>query len=176
MVNVIPALYWGLGNTFNYKNWDLNIFIYSQLGLKKYNYSYDWSDGRELANQSSNQSTVIAQTYNSQTNPNGSLPGIAFRLSNVSLPGGAGTDVYYQNADFLRVRNITLGYTFDARTLGKLSKYIQSIRIYGDAQNPFTLTSFDNFDPEVQTGGGYKGGKAEYPMTRTFSLGLKVTF
>ena len=176
MVNVIPALYWGLGNTFNYKNWDLNIFIYSQLGLKKYNYSYDWSDGRELANQSSNQSTVIAQTYNSQTNPNGSLPGIAFRLSNVSLPGGAGTDVYYQNADFLRVRNITLGYTFDARTLGKLSKYIQSIRIYGDAQNPFTLTSFDNFDPEVQTGGGYKGGKAEYPMTRTFSLGLKATF
>jgi len=176
MVNVIPALYWGLGNTFYYKNWDLNIFVYSQLGLKKYNYSYDWSDGRELANQSTNQSTLISDVYNSQTNPNGSLPGIAFRLSNVSLPGGAGTDVYYQNADFLRVRNITLGYTFDARNLGKFSKYVQSIRIYGDAQNPFTLTSFDNFDPEVQTGGNYKGGKAEYPMTRTFSLGLKVQF
>ena len=176
MVNVIPALYWGLGNTFYYKNWDLNIFVYSQLGLKKYNYSYDWSDGRELANQTSNQSTIIGDVYNSQTNPNGSLPGIAFRLSNVAMPGNAGTDVYYQNADFLRVRNITLGYTFDARTLGKLNKYVQSIRIYGDAQNPFTLTSFDNFDPEVQTGGGYKGGKAEYPMTRTFSLGLKVQF
>ena len=176
MVNVVPALYWGLGNTFYYKNWDLNIFIYSQLGLKKYNYSFDWSDGRELANQTTNQSTIIADVYNSQTNPNGALPGIAFRLSNVSLPGGAGTDVYYQNADFLRVRNITLGYTFDARSLGKLSKYIQSIRLYGDAQNLFTITSFKNFDPEVQTGGGYKGGKAEYPMTRTFSLGLKVQF
>lgn len=176
MVNVVPALYWGLGNTFYYKNWDLNIFVYSQLGLKKYNYSYDWSDGRELANQTTNQSTIIADVYNSQTNPNGSLPGIAFRLSNVSLPGGAGTDVYYQNANFLRVRNITLGYTFDARTLGSLSKYVQSIRLYADAQNPFTITSFDNFDPEVQTGGGYKGGKAEYPMTRTFSLGLKVQF
>ena len=176
MVNVVPALYWGLGNTFYYKNWDLNIFVYSQLGLKKYNYSYDWSDGRELANRSSNQSTIIAQAYNSQTNPNGTLPGIAFRLSNVALPGNAGTDVYYQNADFLRVRNITLGYTFDARALGKLSKHVQSIRIYADAQNPFTFTSFDNFDPEVQTGGSYKGGKAEYPMTRTFSLGLKVQF
>ena len=94
----------------------------------------------------------------------------------MSLPGGVGTDVYYQNANFLRVRNITLGYTFDARTLGSLSKYIQAIRLYADAQNPFTFTSFDNFDPEVQTGGGYKGGKAEYPMTRTFSLGLKVQF
>ena len=176
MVNVIPALYWGFGNTFNYKNWDLNIFIYSQLGLKKYNYSYDWTDGRELANQTTNQSTIISDVYNSQTNPNGTLPGIAFRLSNVSLPGGAGTDVYYQNANFLRVRNITLGYTFDARTLGSLSKYIQSIRLYADAQNPFTITSFKNFDPEVTTGGGYKGGKAEYPMTRTFSFGLKATF
>jgi len=176
MVNVVPALYWGLGNTFNYKNWDLNIFVYSQLGLKKYNYSYDWSDGRELANQTTNQSTLIGDVYNSQTNPNGTLPGIAFRLSNVALPGGAGTDVYYQNANFLRVRNITLGYTFDTRNLGSLSKHIQSIRLYADAQNPFTITSFDNFDPEVQTGGSYKGGKAEYPMTRTFSLGLKVQF
>ena len=176
MVNVVPALYWGLGNTFYYKNWDLNIFVYSQLGLKKYNYSYDWSDGRELANQTSNQSTIIGDAYNSQTNPNGTLPGIAFRLSNVSLPGGAGTDVYYQNANFLRVRNITLGYTFDARTLGPLSKYVQSVRLYADAQNPFTFTSFDNFDPEVQTGGSYKGGKAEYPMTRTFSFVLKVQF
>ena len=96
MVNVVPALYWGFGNTFNYKNWDLNIFVYSQIGLKKYNYSYDWSDGRELANQTTNQSTIIGDAYNSQTNPNGTLPGIAFRLSNVSLPGGVGTDVYYR--------------------------------------------------------------------------------
>lgn len=176
MVNVVPALYWGLGNTFTYKNWDLNVFVYSQLGLKKYNYSYDWSDARELANQTSNQSTILSQVYNSQTNPNGSLPGIAYRLANKSLPGGAGTDIYYQDASFLRVRNITLGYTFLSKQLGSLKEYIQSIRIYADAQNPFTFTGFDNFDPEVTTGGSYKGGKAEYPMIRTFSMGVKVQF
>lgn len=176
MVNVVPTLYWGLGNTFYWKKWDLNIFVYSQLGLKKYNYSYDWSDGRELANQTSNQSTIISDVYNSQTNPNGTMPGIAYRLSNVSLPGGAGTDVYYQNANFLRVRNITLGYTFDSSNLGALKNYVTSIRLYFDALNPFTFTSFDNFDPEVTTGGDYKGGKAEYPMTRTFSFGVKVQF
>lgn len=86
-VNVLPKLYWGLGNTFYYKNWDLNVFIYSQLGLKKYNYAYDWADGRELANQTTNQGQIIKRAYNSQTNPDGDLPGIAFRLSNVSLPG-----------------------------------------------------------------------------------------
>ena len=176
MVNVVPKLYWGLGNTFYYKNWDLNVFVYSQLGLKKYNYSYDWTDGRELANQTLNQSTLIADVYNSQTNPNGTLPGIAYRLATASLPGGAGTDVYYQNANFLRVRNITLGYTFNAKDLGQLGKYITSLRLYAVAQNPFTITSFKNFDPEVVTGGSYKSGKAEYPMTRTFSFGLKVQF
>lgn len=176
MVNVVPALYWGLGNTFFYKNWDLNIFVYSQLGLKKYNYSYDWTDGRELANQTMNQSTMISDVYNSQTNPNGTLPGVAYRLATTSLPGGAGTDVYYQNADFLRIRNITLGYTFTAKDLGAVGKYISTLRLYVDAQNPLTFTSFKTFDPEVVTGGTYKGGKAEYPMTRTFSFGLKVQF
>lgn len=176
MVNVVPALYWGLGNTFVFKNWDLNIFVYSQLGLKKYNYAFDWSDGRELANQTSNQGTIIKDVYNSQNNPNGNLPGIAARLSTVSLPGGAGTDVYYQDASFLRVRNITLGYTFDAKTLGVLRNSINNIRLYIDAQNPLTFTSFKTFDPEVTTGGSYKGGKAEYPMTRTYSIGVKVQF
>lgn len=176
MVNVVPALYWGLGNTFYWKNWDLNIFVYSQLGLKKYNYAYDWSDGRELANQTTNQGIIIKKVYNSQNNQDGTIPGIATRLSNITLPGGAGTDVFYQDASFLRVRNITLGYTFNAKTLGALHKYVSSIRLYFDALNPFTFTSFDTFDPEVQTGGGYKGGKAEYPMTRTFSFGMKVQF
>lgn len=175
-VNVLPKLYWGLGNTFTYKNWDLDIFVYSQLGLKKYNYAYDWSDGRELANQTTNQGAIIERAYNSQNRADGDLPGIAFRLSNVSLPGSCGTDVFYQDASFLRVRNITLGYTFNAKTLGVLHQYVNSIRLYVDALNPITITSFDTFDPEVRTGGNYKGGKAEYPMTRTFSFGMKVQF
>ena len=176
MVNVVPKIYWGFGNTFYYKNFDLNIFVYSQLGLKKYNYAYDWSDPRELANQTTNQGTIINRVYSYETNPDGDLPGIAYRLSSASLPGSCGTDVYYKDASFLRVRNITLGYTFNAKNLGSLKNYINSLRLYVDAQNPFTFTSFETFDPEVQTGGSYKGGKAEYPMTRTFSFGLKVQF
>lgn len=176
MVNVVPSLYWGFGNTFTYKNFDLDIFVYSQLGLKKYNYVYGWATPTELANQTSNQGAIIKSSYNSQTNPNGTLPGISYYLSNASLPGGAGTDIGYENADFLRVRNITLGYNFTAKQLGNLSKVISGLRLYADVQNPLTITSFTGFDPEVYTGGDYKGGKAEYPQTRTFSFGLKVSF
>ena len=176
MVNVVPALYWGLGNTFTYKNWDLDVFIYSQLGLKKYNYSYAWTDGTQLANQTSNQSTLINKVWNSQSNTAGTIPGIAYNLSSVSLPGSAGTDIGYEDASFVRVRNITLGYNFTNKNLGSLNKYINSARIYVDLQNPFTFTSFTGFDPEVVTGGSYKSGKAEYPQTRTFSIGVKVSF
>lgn len=176
LVNVVPALYWGFGNTFTYKNWDLDIFIYSQMGLKKYNDTYTWTNSTDLANQKANQSVYARDIWHSELNPNGKIPGIASWLSTASLPGGAGTDVGYEDATFVRIRNITLGYNFNQRQLGSLAKYISSIRIYVDVQNPFTITGFTGFDPEVNTGGSYKSGKAEYPQTRTFSAGVKLSF
>ena len=90
--------------------------------------------------------------------------------------GCAGTDIGYENSSFVRVRNITLGYNFKPNQLGALSKLLSGIRVYVDVQNPFTFTGYTGLDPEVNTGGNYKGGKAEYPQTRTFSLGAKLSF
>lgn len=174
--NEVPKLYFGFGNTFNYKNFDLDIFLYSQLGVHKYNYALDWASPLNLANQNSNSNTFADRIWNSQTNPNGTIPGIAWNLASVTLPGGAGTDIGYQDASFVRVRNITLGYNISGNKLGQVGKYISSIRIYADAQNPIVFTKFEGFDPEVYSGGGYKGGKAEYPQIRTFSLGVKLSF
>lgn len=176
MKNVNPSIYWGLGNTFTYKNWDLDIFIYSQLGVEKYNDIYSWTSGRGLGNQTNNMSVYIKDVWHSELNPNGTIPGIAYEMASVSLPGGAGTDIGYENSSFVRVRNITLGYNFKSNQLGTLSKFISSIRVYADVQNPITITGYTGFDPEVNTGGSYKGGKAEYPQTRTFSLGAKLSF
>jgi hypothetical protein len=176
MSNEVPKLYFGFGNTFNYKNFDLDIFMYSQLGVNKYNWALDWANGLNLANQNSNSNTYANRIWNSQTNPNGTLPGIAWNLAPVTLPGGAGTDIGFQDASFVRVRNITLGYNIAGNKLGEVGKFIGNIRIYIDAQNPLTFTNFEGFDPEVYSGGNYKGGKAEYPQTRTFSAGVKVTF
>ena len=176
MKNVIPSLYWGLGNTFTYKNWDLDVFIYSQLGVDKYNDVYSWTSGRGLGNQTNNMSVYIKDVWHSELNPNGTIPGIAYEMASVSLPGGAGTDIGYENSSFVRVRNITLGYNFKPNQLGTLSKLLSGIRVYVDVQNPFTFTGYTGLDPEVNTGGNYKGGKAEYPQTRTFSLGTKLSF
>lgn len=172
--NEVPKLYFGFGNTFSYKNFDLDIFLYSQLGVNKYNYARDWASAVKLASSTSNSNTFAFDMWNSQTNPNGTQPGIAWDLASVTLPGSAGTDIGYQNASFVRIRNITLGYNISGKNLGSIGQYISNVRVYFDAQNPLTFTKFEGFDPEVYTGGGYKGGKAEYPQTRTFSVGLKI--
>lgn len=168
-------LYWGMGNYFTWKNWDLDIFLYSQLGIHKYNYTYDWCDPNGIGEAKSNQSKEISKVWNSINNPNGTLPGVAYRLSSVSLPEGVGLNIGDENASFVRVRNITLGYNFTSKGLKRFNKYISNIRLYVDIQNPFVFTSFGGLDPEIITGGSYRGGKGEYPQTRTYSFGLKLT-
>ncbi|MGE4540813.1 MAG: SusC/RagA family TonB-linked outer membrane protein [Bacteroidales bacterium] len=176
MSNEVPKLYFGFGNTFAYKNWDLDVFVYSQLGVNKYNYAWQWANAGVLANQVSNENKFAFDLWSSETNQDGRLPGYAYEASNVSLPGGAGIDVMYQDASFLRFRNITLGYNVSGRHLGAVGKWIRNVRIYVDAQNPITITNFEGYDPEINTGGNYKATAAEYPQTRTFSVGAKINF
>ena len=92
----------------------------------------------------------------------------------VALPGNVGFEEDYQNASFVRVRNITLGYNLSGKKLGRVGDYVSSIRVFVDCQNPFTFTKFVGVDPEIKTGGD--GSKAEYPMTRTYSFGAKICF
>ena len=176
MGNAVPDIYLGFGNSFVYKDFDLDIFMYGQLGLKKYNYAYAWAQSGDLAKLNPPNSNEYAYTiWNSQTNLNGSRAGIA-SMKTVSLPGNALTNADIQNASFVRVRNITFGYNLSGQKLGDIDKYISNIRLFVDVQNPFLFTNFDGFDPEINTGGGSLKAKAEYPQTRTYSFGAKITF
>ncbi|MDX8339374.1 SusC/RagA family TonB-linked outer membrane protein [Draconibacterium sp. IB214405] len=176
MSNEVPKLYFGFGNTFTYKNWDLDVFVYSQLGVNKYNYAWDWANAGLIANQTNNENKYAFDLWSSESNQDGRLPGYAYEASNVSLPGDAGIDVMYQDASFLRFRNITLGYNITGKQLGSAGKYFNNIRVYVDAQNPLTITNFEGYDPEIRTGGSSKTKGAEYPQTRTFSVGVKINF
>ncbi|MCM1177364.1 MAG: SusC/RagA family TonB-linked outer membrane protein [Clostridium sp.] len=175
MDDVLPKISIGFGNTFTYKNFDLDIFLYGQFGATKYNYAFAWANAGALSYgppQNSNQ--YAYRIWNSQTNPDGTLPGIATTRSD-ALPGDAGWDLGRENASFVRVRNITLGYNLDGKILGKvLSKRIDGIRIFFDAQNPFTFTGFSGIDPEIYTGNS--SSPAGYPMVRSYSLGAKINF
>ncbi len=173
MNNEVPDIYFGFGNTFAYKNFDLNIFLYSQIGVNRYNYAWDWAQAAPLANQTNSISTAAFDLFHSENNPGGKFPGLAYELSSTSLPGNVGTDLRFQDASFMRFRNITLGYNIQKGVLGNV---IDNMRIYIDAQNPITITNYDGFDPEIVTGGSYKTFKAEYPQAATYSLGLEINF
>ena len=153
--------------------------MYAQLGVVKGNTLSTWSSINDIYNAERNQSIYVKDIYHSTDNyQNAKYPGIAQALmASAPLPGNCGTDLGREKADFLRVRNITLGYNFNTRRMG-IGNVCNSLRLYVDVQNPFTFTSFRVFDPEINTHGN-SGGKAnggEYPMTRSWSIGLKVSF
>lgn len=76
-----------------------------------------------------------------------------------------------ENASFLRLKNLSLGYTLPASLL-KRTKVLSAARVYAQAQNLFTFTDFSGLDPESNS----NIYKAQYPMTRQFTFGLEFTF
>jgi hypothetical protein len=170
--NNIPDIYIGLGNTFRWKNLDLDIFAYSRMGTVKYNEISASPSG--MSSEGPNQSVNIFKNWNSQTNPDGTWPGISFDLTPLSLPGGVGTNIRQENSSFVRIRNITMGYNITNNVLNPVGKYIRNIRLYVDCQNPFLFTKFGGYDPEIYTGGSGVG--IQYPQTRTYSVGLDINF
>ena len=78
---------------------------------------------------------------------------------------------FLEDASFLRLKNLMLSYDFPRTMLGKTS-FISRARIYVQAQNLFTWTNFSGLDPE-STSNVYK---AQYPMSRQYTLGVEITF
>ncbi len=175
MKDMLPKVYFGFGNSFVWKNWNLDIYMYGQLGVEKNNISMtvDSSPGDMINSLASNKNEQIYRTWNSQTNPNGDLPGIANR--NVTLPGDVGYKVMFEEASFLRVRNITLGYTFNTLKWSWLHGYVKNIHLYADIMNPFTITKYSDNDPEVPTSFGQLNN-SNYPQLRAYTIGVKITF
>jgi TonB-linked SusC/RagA family outer membrane protein len=169
MYNTDPDLIIGFGNTFRYRNFDLNIFFYSQLGAKDFNNTYAWASAKNFGSGNINGTTAAIKDAWRINNPSGTLPGASYDEESMGMT--ASSDVFVQSKDFLRCRNITLGYTFKPGT----RKYFSNIRIYADVQNPFIITNYKIIDPEIQYV-SVKGGSAPYPMARTYSLGITLNF
>lgn len=84
------------------------------------------------------------------------------------------SDLYVKSGDYWRIRNITLGYTF---TIPK-GYYISKVRIYASVSNPFTITAYQGYDPEIGSSDPLSAGidRGVYPHPRTYTIGASVTF
>ncbi len=83
------------------------------------------------------------------------------------------SDYYLERGDFVKLDNVTLGYTFTLKT-----RYVKSLRVYVAGRNLATFTGYDGLDPELQDNGLTTGidNRGFYPRTKSFAAGLNVSF
>lgn len=159
IVNSAPDLSFGLGNTFRYKNFDLNFFLYGEFGRQLLNSTRQTFLSSDRFRYTDN---VMSEAYDRWTSANtsGKYPTGLYNKYET------GTDFYVEDADFVRLKNITLGYTFPKNLCNGL---LSHARLYLDAQNLFVITNYSGSDPETE-------GFTAYPNQRTYSVGVEITF
>lgn len=154
-----PDFSFGLGNTIVYKNFDLYFFFYGEVGRQLNNYTRMSFLSADRFRYSDNVTTDSFQRWSS-TNPNGIYPTGLYNVYETN------TDFYIEDADFIRLKNITLGYTLPGKWFKKAIKHA---RLFFDAQNLFVITNYSGSDPETDS-------FTAYPNQRTYSFGVEITF
>lgn len=171
--NANPDVIFGLTNNFAWKGFDLSIFFQGSIGndlLNMTRMNLEWKRTPDALNRWT------------PTNTNTDIPRNGFYYSQY---GGYINDHFIEDASFLRLKNLTLGYTIPFK------KVVSSCRVYFSAENLFTITGYSGWDPEVdtkaneatQSGGSQQTANAgagldfnAYPSTRTYTVGLNITF
>lgn len=164
-----PDFTFALNGNMRYKNFDLSIGLQGVLGNKIYNAT------RQTLEDVTKGSNFLASCldYWTPENKNASHPRLTWDDPNRNTRSES--DRYLENGSYLRLRSVQLGYTFP-QTWFKGA--IQHARVYINAENLFTITSYSGYSPDVNAdNANYRGfDNFIYPTNRTFMLGLNVTF
>ncbi|MBB3696955.1 SusC/RagA family TonB-linked outer membrane protein [Flammeovirga yaeyamensis] len=155
----------GMGINASYKNFDLFVQMYYSHGAMIYNgsnlYAYGMGRHKDM------------QYAWSPANPDSNIAAVR---SNSEHPNTrSSSDFFLEDGTYLRFRNITLGYTLPKKLF---NNKVNQLRFYVTAQNPFTITGYKGYDPEVGGDGLYMRGvdTGSYPITRRFLGGVKFNF
>ncbi|MEE1099060.1 MAG: SusC/RagA family TonB-linked outer membrane protein, partial [Alistipes sp.] len=159
----------GFGNNLTWKNFDLNFFFTWSYGNDVLNANrliFESGSSREL-----NQLSSYVNRFNSETNPTSDIP----------RAYANGTMVYssrvVEDASYLRLRSISLGYNLPSRALRKI--HLSAMRIYLTVDNVWTITGYSGPDPEVSTRNSVLTPGFDwsaYPRAIGFTAGVNITF
>lgn len=145
-----PKVFLGFSNNLSYKKWNMSFTLRANLGNYVYNNNFS---------QSGNLAQILGTSVILNASPN-------YLTTNFKTQQLL-SDYYVQNASFLRMDNINLGYSF-----GQILKTKANLQLTASAQNVFVITKYKGLDPEVASG----VDNNLYPRPRIFSLGLNVNF
>lgn len=162
--NPTPEWSFSMNNSFNYKNFDLQVFLQGVAGNDIYNANRIWQEGMSVPQ---NQTSRVLDRWTGE-NTSHSMPRAVYSDPNKNTRHSSR---FIENGSYLRIKNLTLGYTLPEGFVRKA--YLQTVRLYMSCQNLYTFTSYSGFDPEVGANGIDLN---TYPLTRTISFGLNVKF
>lgn len=196
----LPKFTIGWNNTFTYKRWTLTMFMYGSVGNKVFNFNRRQMDEPSLLSGSVTNKFTRVSNYAKWAYRDGNSGNL--NVWNVYVAEGADpsearidnshgnynsrvSDRYVENADYLRIKNIALSYSFPRNIVKKLM--LQSMKFSLNVQNPFTLTGYTGYDPEVGSQNGqysmsgqgmlmYGVDTGRVPSPRAFIFTLDATF
>ncbi len=202
----LPKFTYGFNNTFKYKDFDLNIFLQGSYGNKVFN-ALDrqltgmgyWTNQLKKVMDFANIVPIDPDKKYPITNPDNSehtidnwfedIDNVKLSNPNTLLPRAGRSQPYnntrissryIEDGSYLRIKNISLGYTLPANIARKIN--LETVRVYTNIQNLVTFTKYTGYDPEVgvnpQDATGYTFGfdLGRYPAPRIISFGLNVSF
>lgn len=161
--NPTPEWIFSLNNSVNYKEFDLQIYLQGVAGNDIYNQNRVSLEGMSTIQ---NQTRKVLDRWTGEGTSN-SVPRAIYSDPNEN---NRTSNRFIEDGSFLRLKNVTLGYTIPQEWVKKA--YLSTARIYMSCQNLYTLTKYSGFDPEVV--GGVDNNN--YPLTRTISFGLDIKF
>lgn len=159
-----PDLTWGLNTHIDYKNFSLNLFVQGVHGTDAFNLPQHalLGGGGGVLNATSTD-ILNSASYG------GDVPSLTANFRSQS-------SLFVEDASFIRLRNITLGYNLPNKFLSKFG--FSRLRVYAGVQNLITITDYSGFDPESKSGGNLNPGidRGSFPIPRTYTFGLNISY
>lgn len=164
--NPFPKFTMGWNLNLEYKNFDLSVFTYASEGNDIYR-AYERN-----ANYTNKFQSVLNRWTGAGTTNDARYPRYSFTDANNN---SRVSDRFVEDGSFIKIKNILLGYTIQAKPIKKLFK---GVRIYAQVKNAFTFTKYSGYDPEIAAGSIFDAGvdRGAYPQARTYSIGLDIKF
>lgn len=170
IANKDPKFSFGFNNMVYYKQFDLNVYFYGEVGRWRDASYYDgWLPYRYSAPSGGlyNGSEKALESW-TMDNQNSDVPSLL-------KPSSQAGDYFIKKVSYLRCRNITIGYT-----IPEIKKVAKNVRVYASINNPFVISNWNGLDPETDynpsDSNTENAGAYSYPNVRTFSIGIDINF
>jgi TonB-linked SusC/RagA family outer membrane protein len=176
---------YGLNLNFQYSNFSVSMQLYGEQGKEIWNQTKWWTDFRSSFEGAKSKTAL----YDSWQEEGDTMADVSAPIQEADYfgfaTGGVPNSYFVEDGSYLRVRSLRVGYTLPSSLVGNAG--IQSLRLYGQAENLLTITGYSGLDPDIgftqsadnaggagSTNFGIDGGA--YPRPQTFTMGVNLSF